>query len=248
MRNLLAQRGLRLLGQRTQQRGLEQTGGDGAYPDQLARQVARDRQRHADDAALGRGVGGLTDLTLERGHRGGVDDDAALAVDGLGLGHAFGGQPDHVERADQVDLDDLGEAVEGERTVLAQRLDGVADAGAVDVDTQRAHLLGGVERRADLLGVGDVGFDELGARTQLLDRVLALEVDHDDGCAAIQQALGGRQPEPGRTSGDDCYGVLDLHRSVPFCYLTRPMRTSNPFPQNGFGIGAGNAGRLGRRR
>ena len=45
-----------------------------------AREVARDRQRHADDAALGGRVGGLADLAVEGGDRRGVDDDAALAV------------------------------------------------------------------------------------------------------------------------------------------------------------------------
>ena len=45
-----------------------------------AREVARDRQRHADDAALGRRVGGLADLPVVGGDRRGVDDDAALAA------------------------------------------------------------------------------------------------------------------------------------------------------------------------
>src|SRR3954467_7427742 len=49
MRYLLAQRFLGLLGQRTKQRRLEQARRDGAHTDQLARQVAGDRQRHADD-------------------------------------------------------------------------------------------------------------------------------------------------------------------------------------------------------
>ena len=44
------------------------------------REVARDRQRHADDAALRGRVGGLADLAVEGGDRGGVDDHAALAV------------------------------------------------------------------------------------------------------------------------------------------------------------------------
>ena len=81
VRHLLAERLLRLLGQRAEQRRLEQAGRDGADPDELARQVAGDRQRHADDAALGRRVRGLADLALEGGDRRGVDDDAALLAD-----------------------------------------------------------------------------------------------------------------------------------------------------------------------
>ena len=43
-------------------------------------QVARDRQGHADDAALGGRIGGLADLAVLGRDRGGVDDRAALAV------------------------------------------------------------------------------------------------------------------------------------------------------------------------
>ena len=43
-------------------------------------ELARRRQGQRDDAALGRGIGGLADLALEGGDRGGRDDDAALAV------------------------------------------------------------------------------------------------------------------------------------------------------------------------
>ncbi len=108
------------------------------------------------------------------------------------------------------------EPVQRERPVLAERLDRVADAGAVDVDAQRAHLLGDIERRPTPARVGDVGLDELGAITELLDDVLTLEVDHHDRCAPVEQALGGRQAQAGSTSGDDGYGVFDLHRSCSF--------------------------------
>ena len=73
------------------------------------------RKRHADNAALGRGIRGLTDLSLERGHGCGVDDHAALSSvfsgERLLLGDPLGRQPQHVERADQIDLDDLLERV-----------------------------------------------------------------------------------------------------------------------------------------
>ena len=132
-------------------------------------------------------------------------------ADRFGLGDPLGGQPQHVEGADQVDLDDLLEAVERERAVLAQRLDRVADARAVDVDAQRAQRLGDVEGLGDGVGVGDVGLDELGAIAEFGDRVVALEVDDHHRCARVEQALGGGQAEAGRTAGDDGYGVFDLH-------------------------------------
>ena len=237
MRHLLAQRGLRLLGKRAEQRRLEQTRRDGHHADELARQVAGDRQRHADHTALGCGVRGLTDLPLEGRDGCGVDDDAALTVDRFVLGDALGGQPQHVEGADQVDLDDLLESVERERAVLAQRLGRIADARAVDVDAQRAHLLGGVERRADGLGICHVGLDELGAVAELLDGFGTPEVDDDHRCAPVEQPLGGRQAETGGSSGDDGYGVFDLHLVRSFHFQSRrTVSMSVPGSPNGLGV------------
>ena len=59
-------------------RGVDQTGRDGVDPDADRRQVAGDRQGHADDAALGRRVRRLADLAVERRDAGHVDDGAAL--------------------------------------------------------------------------------------------------------------------------------------------------------------------------
>ena len=78
-RHHLAQRVLHFLRHAEQHRRLEDARGDGHDADAEARQFARDRQRHADDAALGGGIGGLADLAVEGRHRGGVDDHAALA-------------------------------------------------------------------------------------------------------------------------------------------------------------------------
>ncbi len=54
------------------------------------------------------------------------------------FGDALGRQAEDVERAYQVDVDDALELREREGALLADRLDGVADAGAVDRDAQRA--------------------------------------------------------------------------------------------------------------
>ena len=113
----------------------------------------------------------------------------------FGLGDALGGQPQHVEGADQVDPDHLLEPVQRERAVLGQRLDGVADAGAVDVDAQRAQRLGHVERAADASLIGDIGLDEAGAIAQLANGVFAPEVDHHHLRARVQQPLGGGQAQ-----------------------------------------------------
>ena len=69
-----------------------------------AAQVAGHGEHHAGDPGLGGGVGHLPDLPLEGSDRRSVDDDAALAVLGVVLGHGFGLEPVEVERADQVEL------------------------------------------------------------------------------------------------------------------------------------------------
>ena len=53
---------------------------DRHHADPELREVARGRQRHPHHAALRRRIGDLTDLTVERRDRRGVDDHAALAV------------------------------------------------------------------------------------------------------------------------------------------------------------------------
>jgi hypothetical protein len=60
-------------------RRLENAGRDRHDADAVAGKLAGDRQGHADNPALGGGIGGLADLPVEGGNRGRVDDDAALA-------------------------------------------------------------------------------------------------------------------------------------------------------------------------
>jgi len=98
----------------------------------------------------------------------------------------FGGQPDHVERADQVDVDDLLERLQRERPVLGHGLDRVADAGTVHRDPQRAQRLRRVQRRGDVLLAGDVGSGEHHPLPQLRGHRLTVrrrQVD-DHGAAA----------------------------------------------------------------
>ena len=69
-----------LLGQRGEQRRVEEARGDRQHADAAAGEVAGRRQRQPDDAALRGRVGDLADLAVEGGDRGGVDADAALAA------------------------------------------------------------------------------------------------------------------------------------------------------------------------
>ena len=120
-RHLLAERVLHFLRHRGQHRRAEDAGRDRTHADAEHRELARNRQRHAGDAGLGGGVGRLADLAFERGHRRGVDDHAALAVGArrVVLHDGRGGLVAQ-ERADEVDVHDLGEEIAGHRAVLAE--------------------------------------------------------------------------------------------------------------------------------
>src|SRR5690606_3517948 len=172
-------------------------------------QIAGDGQGHADHAALGGGVGDLTDLTVEGGHRRDGDDGAPLVrVERLGLAHGGGGQTHAVEGADQVHLEHLlvGVQVEG-RVVLTVAPDGAggpADAGCGDEGPERAEVLGRLHRLDDLLGVGHVGLHEhavelLGHRLTLL----RVHVDDDGPGATGGELSGGGFTEARGAAGDD---------------------------------------------
>jgi hypothetical protein len=117
----------------------------------------------------------------------------------------------HVERADQVDLDDLLELAQRECPVLAECLDGVADACAVDVDPDRSEGLRDVERLADRLLIGDVGRDEPRAIAEFGYRLLAFQVDDHHAGSCVEQSPSGGESQPGGAAGDDRYRVSDLH-------------------------------------
>src|SRR5213594_1654379 len=109
-RHLLGERRADRLRQRAEQGRLEDSGRDRHHANAQLGEVACDGQGHAHDAALGRRVRRLADLPVERGHRGGVDDHAALAVAARRvLRHVDGREPDAIEGADQVHGDDARE-------------------------------------------------------------------------------------------------------------------------------------------
>ena len=91
---------------------------------------------------------------------------------------AGGDQADHVEGADQIDLDHLAEHVERVRSVLADRLQRDRDAGAVDQDARR--------RRARFADLGDRRFGILGARHVAFER---------DAAELGRDLFGTRQPD-----------------------------------------------------
>ena len=218
----LAQPLARLLGQRREQLGVEQARRDGHDADALVGQVARRRQRHADDAALGGRVGDLSDLPVVGGGRRGVDAHAALARVALRIvgEHGRGGEAEHVEGADQVDPDDGLEGHEVVRPAAAGDLLSPARAGAAHADAQpAAGLRGLLGRGLDLVLVADVGVHEGRAVAELVgQRLPALVVDVGDGHAraAVVQPADGRLAEPRRPASDKRSTSLDFHGAEPY--------------------------------
>ena len=200
-RHLLRQRLPRRLGQRRQEWGVERSGRNRHHADAHARELARDRQRHADDAALRRRVGGLADLAVECRHRGGVHDHAALAVlAGRVLGHRLGREPNHVEGADQVDGDDAREVRQRLHAFLAEHAFGRDDAGRVHQAVDPAEGRGGFVDGALGVGLGrHIGLDEprlRAVRRRLGPARVRVEVDDDAHCRR-RRPPGPRWPSPG---------------------------------------------------
>ena len=138
-----------LVGDALGEAGGEQARRDGQHPDAQAAEVAGHRQAHARDAGLGRGVGDLPDLALERGDGRGVDDDAALlglVVDGFLLAHVERREPADVEGADEVEVDGLAERLQAVRAVLLDGALADAAAGGGHDDVQPAELVDGLAR------------------------------------------------------------------------------------------------------
>ncbi len=198
-------------------RRVDEAGCDGVDAHADGGQVAGDRQGHPDDPALRCGVRGLTDLAVECGHRGDVDDGAALAVcHRLGRTHRRRDDANAIEAADQVDGDDLLERIEiGSRVVravLADRPLRPADSGRVHEDAHRTHALCHLGRVDDVVGVGDV---DLAIRpTDLVGEGLALlllEVRDQDLGAPRGEHACCRRPDSRCSTCDDCACAVDVH-------------------------------------
>src|SRR5438876_164894 len=104
--------------------------------------LASERQRHGDDATFGGRVGGLSDLAVKCSNRGGAHDDAAFATGRRFIyRHRRRGEPDHVERADQIDLDDAREMREWLHALLAEYAFRGRNSGGADGAVDRPELL-----------------------------------------------------------------------------------------------------------
>ena len=193
--------------------------------DAVAGEFPGDRQGHPDDAAFRCRVGGLTDLSVEGGNRGRVDDDAALAfaVRFLVLDDR-GGKTDHVEGADEVDADRAGEIFEAMRAVAPKHLFARRDPCAVYQTMQMTEALKRcVDRGKAILFAGHVRAHETGRRfTQFgADPLTGLRIDvgNNDARTGLDQQAGDSRAQARAATRNQKYLARDQH-DVPL-----PLRT-----------------------
>ncbi len=185
-----------------------------AQPEPVADLVAQ-RIGVADDAMLGRGIGGEQRIArADPGLRGGVADPA------------FAGRRQHppaedartLDRADQIDLDLPGDVLIGE--IEGER--GPADAGVVEQQVDAAHPAPGeIGQRLERIAIADVADLHLGLDATRGDlaggafRLLAIDVGNDDRSGTlIGQRQGDAAADAGRATGDDCARAGDLHSDL----------------------------------
>ena len=212
----LGQRVLGSRGHQAQHGGIEQAGGDRHHPDAVRREIPRGSEGKADHTRLRRRVGRLPDLALERGDRRRVDDDPTLAGAGrLVPGHRHRGQPQHVERAHQVDVDHPVEQAEVMRPGIPVDDPGApADAGAVHHDPQwpqRSRLLHGRPHVGIVCHVCGHESADAGLREFLARRPVGVH-QHQLGPGRAQP-LGGRPAQPRRGPGNQGHRTIDMHGS-----------------------------------
>src|SRR6266566_6785790 len=59
-------------------RRIENTGSNGHHPNAIASKLTCNGQRHTNNTTFGGGVGDLANLTIKRGNRGSIDNNASL--------------------------------------------------------------------------------------------------------------------------------------------------------------------------
>jgi 3-oxoacyl-[acyl-carrier-protein] synthase III len=212
----LGQRVLGSRGHQAQHRGIEQAGGDRHHPDAVRREIPCGSEGKANHTRLRGRIGRLPDLALERGDRRRVDDDPTLAGAGrLVPGHRHRGQPQHVERAHQVDVDHPVEQAEVVRLGVPVDDPGApADAGAVHHDPQwpqRNRLLHGRAHVGILCHVCGHESADAGPREFLARRPVGVH-QHQRGPGRVQP-LGGRPAQPRRGPGNQGHRTIDMHGS-----------------------------------
>ncbi|MNJ37217.1 hypothetical protein D3C77_320270 [compost metagenome] len=208
------------LGHAGHHRRFKNTGGNGHHTNAKTCQLTGRWQRQAGDGTLGGSIGGLADLAVVGGNRGGVDNDPTLTFGArFTFGHGCSGQTQQIEAADQINVDDPAETLQAVGAVLAQDFLGTDNAGAVDQPLQAAKrgnssIDGGLGRCL----LTDVGNGETCLAAQRLCFGLygfGIEVDQHDLGTRFDEHFGGGCTEARGRAADDEVLVGNLHDRVP---------------------------------
>ncbi len=158
----------------------------------------------------------MSNLAVESGDRSGIDDDATLSLGiGLLLCHCFGSQPDHVERTDQVDVDNAAEAFQSVRAIAPHRLFADGNAGTVYQAVDSAELpCGSLDNGFGMAFAEYIAFDEsrlfAAPRRQRLTCILA-QICNNDVTTLGDNHFNGCCAKPGSAAGHDECVVSDVH-------------------------------------
>src|SRR5882757_3264136 len=186
-------------------------------------QIAGDRQGHSDDAAFGRGIRRLSDLTVEGSNTGGVDNDATLLADDVGAMQARGEFGNHVECSNQINIDDATKVCQ--RKGLPITVDGsnrLADTRAIDQDPCRSvRSDSGIEPGRYAVLVGNIDKKELAPyRSSDLSALVRVSVEDRNLRTQRRQAGGGGRTKARSTPCYNCRSILKIQMRAPWSIYT----------------------------
>ena len=184
-------------------------------PDAVAREFARDRERHGVHAALARRVGGLADLPVERGDARGADDDAPVAAVGSGSVRAMTADawamtlyvPIRLTRMIRSNASS-GEGLPSRSSTLA----GGAMPAQLTTTRRGPDAAAVCTAAATCSGLGHIGRGEGAAELRGdIGPCRGGQVDDRDRGTRGGEAAGRREAEPARAAGHEGGGARDVH-------------------------------------
>ena len=198
-----------------------QAGRNGIDCDAVLAELARERAREADDAALAGDVVGEAREIGEEGIGRHVDDPSPASPP-----HAGGERLDGEELRIEIDRHQPPPVRERH---LVEHLDGI-DAGIVDEDVAAAELcLHGLRERRDLRGLADVAAHRHGGTSGGLHqpdgRITVLRIGHDHLGAVVRQPPRiGLADARGRSGDDGDLADMAACHPAPPCHSARRAR------------------------
>jgi hypothetical protein len=126
-------------------------------PGGFVRKISGRAQCQPHHTTLACGVRRLADLAIKGCHARSHDDQPAVAVERLTIDHGRSRQPQHIEGADQIDVDHRAKVLQRQHAALADHPTGSTHPRAVDHDPQGAEFCRCLNRCLHLIFIAYVG-------------------------------------------------------------------------------------------